>query len=114
MQLGVIKFGLSSAPEGDRRGFVTVTWSRDDRVFGRVECHASAIPLVACLIPCAQRIQLFRSINRPPTLDTTKTMDSDEDVRMDEDSPVVWPSAKGKGKAVDEGPEPYDLENLPW
>ncbi|KAJ3486119.1 hypothetical protein NLI96_g4462 [Meripilus lineatus] len=41
-------------------------------------------------------------------------MDSEEDTRMEEDTPVTWPSAKGKGKAADVGPEPYDLENLPW
>ena len=41
-------------------------------------------------------------------------MDSDQDIPMEEESPVNWPSSKGKGKAVDSGPEPYDLENLPW
>lgn len=43
-------------------------------------------------------------------------MDSDEDVRMDDDAPISWPTSKGKGKAkaVDPPTEAYDADNLPW
>lgn len=43
-------------------------------------------------------------------------MDSDEDVRMEDDAPIAWPTAKGKGKAkaVDLPEEALDNDNLPW
>lgn len=42
-------------------------------------------------------------------------MSEDEDVQMNEDAPIQWPSSKGKGKekAV-EHTEGHDPENLPW
>ena len=42
-------------------------------------------------------------------------MDSDDDVRMEEERSVQWPTTKGKGKAkATEQAEGHDPENLPW
>ena len=43
-------------------------------------------------------------------------MESDEEMRVDDNEPIDWPAGgkgKGKGKATAHD-EPYDLENLPW
>ena len=41
-------------------------------------------------------------------------MDGDEEMRVDDNERINWPtSGKGKGKATAHD-EPYDLENLPW
>ena len=42
-------------------------------------------------------------------------MDSDHDVQMDDETPVQWPTTKGKGKEkATEQPDAHDPENLPW
>ena len=42
-------------------------------------------------------------------------MDSDHDVQMDDETPVQWPTTKGKGKEkATEQPDGHDPENLPW
>ena len=43
-------------------------------------------------------------------------MDSDEEMRVDDNERINWPTSgkgKGKGKATAHD-EPYALENLPW
>ena len=42
-------------------------------------------------------------------------MDSDDEMRVDDNEPINWPTAaKGKGKGKATHDEPYDNENLPW
>ena len=46
-------------------------------------------------------------------------MDSDEDVSMQEEAQVFWPTTNGKGKGKEKATEPppdasHDPENLPW